>query len=74
MDNMHIKKGGLLDTTIISPFVKRLIKKNVGIKVNTKIGFDQTMTEDGRVSVHIDVDANMTKEEFETLKSFIERM
>lgn len=73
MDIVNIKKGGLYDKAFVF-VIKRVLKKKLGIKPDLSIGFLQGYDEDGKVLVHLDVDGTMTKREYETLKSFIEKM
>lgn len=74
MDIVNFKKGGLIDRTIVSPAARKALKKKLGIKPDLRIGFLHECGDDGIVRVHVDIEGSMTVHEYETLKTFIEKM
>ena len=70
MDNMKIKKGGML-CSVISPIIERKIKKKTGVKTDLVFGLESVTDDNGKTHVHIDLDCDLSEEDFKRLKSYI---
>lgn len=61
MDEMKIKSK--FTTMIVSKILKGVIKSKTGYDVNIQLNELQTSINDGKTHIHLDVDAEINKEE-----------
>lgn len=62
MDEMKITSK--FTTSIISKLVKVMVKKKTGFDIDIQLnGIRTTITEEGKTHVHLDVDAELNKDE-----------
>lgn len=72
MDNMNIVSK--FTTGIISQILKTTIRKKLGYNIDVSINNIKATVDDGVTSLHLDVDADMSKEELtRMIKDFTDK-
>lgn len=62
MDVMNIKSGFM--TNVISKLIRKVLKSKLGYDVEVKLNEINATIIDGKAHVHLDVDAELNKDEF----------
>ena len=62
MDNMNIKSGFM--TGVISMMIRKMVKSKLGYDVEIKLNEIDATVIDGKTHVHLDIDAEVNKDEF----------
>ena len=65
MDEMKISSKFL--TGIVSKIIDKLVRKKLGVDVGVQINSVQATMQEGNTHLHLDVDADMKKEDLENL-------
>lgn len=64
MDEMKIKLSTKFMKGIVAKLVSKAVSKKLGCDVNIQISEIEAKTTDGKVHIHVDVDGEMSNDEF----------
>ena len=71
MNNIYLKQHGLLERMFIIPYIKKMLKKKLGIQPDLSLGLACNDMGDEEVCFNIVVEGKISKSDLEKLKGYL---